>query len=226
MNLNHPSVNMIEVVAEALGELKDEVVFVGGSTLALYLDDEGAQQPRPTEDVDCVIELANYGAYSKLETKLRAKGFQNCIEGPVCRWIIKRVIVDVMPTDPKILGFSNRWYKEGMENSVQAILPSGRNIRIFSQPYFVAAKIEAYIGRGQNDFRTSHDIEDMVTLLDGITSFDQFSDAPVSVKTHLQEKFQEYLKEDLFLESISGHLEQGSGNAERSKRILDWMERY
>lgn len=60
MNPLHPSVSMIEIVAKALGSCLDEVIFVGGSTIPLYLEDEGSQEPRPTEDVDCVVELINY----------------------------------------------------------------------------------------------------------------------------------------------------------------------
>ena len=36
MRLVHPSVLMIGAVAKALGDLKDEVVFVGGSTVPFY----------------------------------------------------------------------------------------------------------------------------------------------------------------------------------------------
>lgn len=55
MMANAPSVVLIELVAQALEELVNDVVFVGGATTLLYLNDLAVQEPRPTEDVDCII---------------------------------------------------------------------------------------------------------------------------------------------------------------------------
>lgn len=48
---------MLQTVANGLGELKDEMVFVGGAVAELYADNPAASQIRPTIDVDCVIEI-------------------------------------------------------------------------------------------------------------------------------------------------------------------------
>ena len=34
-------------------------------------------------------------------------------------------------------------------------------------PYFMATKIEAFYGRGGDDFLGSHDMEDIITVIDG-----------------------------------------------------------
>jgi predicted nucleotidyltransferase len=175
-----------------------------------------------------VIELASYSDYAKLEETLRRKGFANSTnpKAPICRWVVGGVTVDVMPTDARVIGFSNKWYKEGISEAVEVMLPSNTSIKIFSPPYFLASKCEAYLGRGQGDFRTSHDIEDVITLLDGLTSFDSLHDAPESVQTYLRGKLKEFLQDDLFLESVSGHLEAGPTRTDRAKRILDFIEKY
>ena len=56
------NLNRLKVIAEGLGELCHDVVFVGGSVAELYADDPAATDIRPTMDVDCVIELATYGS--------------------------------------------------------------------------------------------------------------------------------------------------------------------
>jgi len=38
--------------------------------------------------------------------------------------------------------------------------------------------IEAFIHRGHNDFRASHDMEDIITVLDGQRSFDLLFESP------------------------------------------------
>lgn len=47
----------LKVVANALAELKDKVVFTGGVTVALYIDDPAIADTRPTVDVDCIMEV-------------------------------------------------------------------------------------------------------------------------------------------------------------------------
>ncbi len=222
MRLNAPSVALIELVARALEELVNDVVFVGGATTPLYLADFAAQEPRPTEDVDCIIELASYNDFHQLEKKLMAKGFQHSHRhgDPICRWIINSTIVDIMPTNENILGFSNKWYKEGITNAIKIQLPQKTIVSIFTLPYFIAAKIEAYFGRGQNDFRTSHDIEDIITVLDAQYDFKSLESAPETVKSYLRNCISEFLKDRQFIECLSGHIEPGPTAIDRVKRLL------
>ena len=160
---------MLEMVAKGLGKFKEEVVFVGGTTTAFYVDDPAAPEARPTNDVDCIVEIASTGDYYKIEKDLRTLGFKNSMEprSPLCRWNYKGVIVDVMPTNGDILGFSNQWYPDGIKNKIQVTLPSGSQVYILTLPYFLATKMEAYQDRGKNDPRLSRDIEDVLAVIDG-----------------------------------------------------------
>lgn len=118
-----PSANiiMLQTVANGLGNLKDEMVFVGGAVAELYADNPAASEIRPTLDVDCVIEISSRHQFAKMEENLRTQGFKNdTSEGaPICRWIYKGIKLDVMPTDSDVLGFSNRWYEEGIQIKIQ-----------------------------------------------------------------------------------------------------------
>jgi len=74
-----PSTNtaMLQTVANGLGELKNNMVFIGGAVAELYANDPAAFDIRPTLDVDCVIELSSRIEHARLEEDLRAKGFVN-----------------------------------------------------------------------------------------------------------------------------------------------------
>lgn len=142
---NHPSIFMLETVADGIQKIPEiEAVFVGGATTCLYIDDESLGQVRSTMDVDCTIEVVSYSAYSCLEELLRKNGFTNVIdEGvPLCRWKYKGVIVDIMPDDESVIGFTNSWYREGRKSKLLVTLPSGQIIAIFPIQYFLASKIE------------------------------------------------------------------------------------
>lgn len=156
----------IERVAKGLGSLCEDMVFVGGSIAFVYTTDPAVSDIRPTLDVDIVTEVTSYKNYEELETELRKKGFVNDFEsGIICRWIYKSEKVDIMPCDEKILGFSNKWYISGFQNKIPYSITPDIKIQIFPVCYYLACKIEALNSRGGNDWRTSHDFEDIIYIL-------------------------------------------------------------
>jgi hypothetical protein len=163
------NIAMIEQVANALADLKDKVVFVGGSVAELYADFPEISDIRPTVDVDCIVDIqvCTYFDYSKLEEKLRKLGFQDDMEenAPICRKIYKGIIVDFMPVNPDILGFSNRWYADGINNKISMPLSNGTSIYILLVDYYLATKFEALNNRGGQDISGSHDWEDIVYIM-------------------------------------------------------------
>lgn len=79
------SIELLELGASALGTLTDEVVFVGGATVTLWITDPAAPPPRPTKDVDVIVEVASRTAYHAFEKRLRDAGFRDDGE-VICRW--------------------------------------------------------------------------------------------------------------------------------------------
>ena len=218
-----PSTNiiMLQTVANGLEELKDEMVFVGGSVAELYADNPAASEIRPTIDVDCVIEISSRLQFAKMEENLRAKGFKNDTskDAPICRWIYKDIKVDVMPTDSDVLGFSNRLYEKGIEIKIQKTLPDGTNVFVFPPEYYLAAKFEAHNARGGNDLRQSHDFEDIIYILDNCSNIvDNISASNPSVKEYLKSECQKLLENPNITEGIETALPYGSG--EESGDIL------
>jgi len=51
------SAQAIRRVAERLAELNGRMVFLGGATLGLLITEPGAPAPRPTRDVDLIVEI-------------------------------------------------------------------------------------------------------------------------------------------------------------------------
>ena len=144
----------IKAVHNALAALHETIVFVGGATVSLYADKPEQTDVRPTNDIDVLIEIGSYGAYAAIQEQLATIGFYVDPEAKVtCRYIYDGLTVDIMPTDESVLGFSNRWYKEGFSNLVTYQVDERTTVNIFSPAYFIASKLEAYKGRGNNDGR-------------------------------------------------------------------------
>lgn len=167
---SHTNIVRIKAVYNGLQELRDQVVFVGGAVVSLYMERAG-EDVRETSDVDIVVGIYSRVKFADLEEKLRSIGFINdATAGFVGRFLFNNTIVDVMPIEEKILGFSNRWYEEGYKNSILYKIDNQVTIRIFSAPYFLASKLEAFNSRGKNDVgeydgRQSSDFEDIVFIL-------------------------------------------------------------
>lgn len=208
----HENLVRIKAVGQALKDLKQDYVFVGGATVALYAtNSELATEVRPTDDVDVIVELTTYRGYSELDEQLRGIGFQNDIfSGVICRYKIQGIIVDVMPTDPQAIGFSNRWYPEGFATAQEIQLDGETTIKIFTLPYFVASKWEAFKGRGHNDYRTSKDFEDLVYVMENADNFEeQLKNGPEQVRTWLKEEMEPVMDNDNFEEGLYAHLTGG-----------------
>ena len=91
----------------------------------------------------------------------------------MCRWRLDDIVLDVMPSAPGILGFTNRWYESAIANAIERELEPGLTIKIATAPYFVTMKLEAFAGRGEGDYVASHDLEDIVTITDARATFDR-----------------------------------------------------
>jgi len=210
--MNH-SKNLVRIKAvyNALGPLQNQVVFVGGATVAFYVD-RMAEEVRPTEDVDVVVEILTYSEYAALEEQLRRIGFINDqASGIICRYKVQGIVVDIMPTGENVLGFKNKWYLEGYKNAISIELDGQYSIRIFSLPYFMASKLDAFLDRGKNDGRTSTDFEDIVYVMEySRTIWDQLANAPAPVKTYIQDTFKALLANRYFFDWIDAHTSYGS----------------
>ncbi|RFS18960.1 hypothetical protein DVR12_25485 [Chitinophaga silvatica] len=223
---DHTNIVRIKAVHNALQELHEHVVFVGGATISLYAD-RPIFEVRPTDDIDVIIEILNYNQRQKLEERLREIGFVNDIEsGVICRFKIKGIIVDIMPTNDPSIGFHNKWYPRGYELAQTYQFENSMTIRILSAPYFLATKIEAFKGRGNGDGRISHDFEDIVFIMENRGRlWEELNNCDNEIKTYLQSEFSILLNNQYFYEWIDSHVERGS-MPPQTPIILDRLKKF
>jgi hypothetical protein len=203
------NIEILTVAVDRLGPVADELVFLGGCATGLLITDPAAPSVRVTMDVDVITEVASLRDYYQLAKKLRQRGFvEDQSQGaPICRWNLGSTILDLMPTKPDLLGFGNRWYEPAVLTAESVELPSGKSIRMVLAPYFLATKLEAFDGRGKGDYLLSHDIEDIVAVLDGRPEIlDEIPRASKSLRTYLADRFAALLETREFIEALAGHL--------------------
>lgn len=198
---NDPNIETLELAARALEPLLHELVLVGGCAVGLLITDRARPPVRHTVDVDLLAEVTSLSTYYELCDKLRVLGFKE--RGDIiCRWIKEGLVIDIMPTDEKVLGFNNRWYKLAASMPLTRRLPSGIEIQHISAPLFIASKIDAFYGRGNGDY-LHHDIEDIVNLVDGRPEvINELREAPQQIREFVEEEIDDLLADRRFIDSI------------------------
>ena len=201
----HPNLELLKRVAKEISPLIDNVVFVGGATTTLYINKvDHADQARGTVDVDMILN-ANRLTFYKIEEILRMLGFKHD-QNTTYRFLKDDLIVDIMPIEGSVLGFTNSWYKEGY-NTAELGKIGGIEFRVLNFAYFLATKLEAFNGRGKNDYFSSKDMEDIVTVLAGRKGFlGELLALEGEIKKFVFSQLKFHFENGDFQESLEGHL--------------------
>lgn len=126
-----------------------------------------------------------------------------------------------MPTSGAPLGFTNRWYGDAVRHWREFPLSDGLSIRLVTAPLFLATKFEAFFARGRGDYYLSHDLEDIVTVLDGRAELvDEVRTAPVDVQAYLAGKFSGLLDDEAFLDALPGQFPGDPVSQDRIRIVL------
>ncbi len=184
------NIAVVAEIAEALQDIKNDMVFVGGAVVSLYADDPAADEIRPTKDIDITLNIVNLTHWQQAQEKLGSLGFYPDPFGhAICSYKYKDIPVDIMTLEDGPLGPSNRWYKIGF-NNLWTVSAKDQVIKILSAPCFLATKFEAFKNRGR-DYRTSHDIEDIVYIFDNrINLVEEIAKEDVLISNFIKEQIQ------------------------------------
>ncbi|MBI1191876.1 MAG: hypothetical protein GC205_01690 [Bacteroidetes bacterium] len=210
----------IKKVAKALGSLNEQVAFVGGAVVGIYVDDLAAEDVRPTDDLDITMAIVSLHELEAIRETLTQKGFtQSADDNVICRFRYEGIKVDVMNTQALGWAPANRWFAPGFAQR-ESIEVLDVRISVLPLPYFMASKFDAFASRGIHEPRTSHDLEDLVYILDNRTDIEELlNTAPSDVKPWLVEQLKCILIEPAKLEAVLGNL-PFVNRVERFDRII------
>lgn len=194
-------------VAKALGDLNEQVVYVGGAMVSLYIDDPAAEDIRPTKDIDLTFQVTSYAKLEALREDLVDRGFTQSAEDNVsCRFRFEDLKVDVMATEEVGWAPSNPWFKKGFERALPIQLEE-IIIRVLPLPYYLATKLAAFYNRGIKDIYSSHDLEDIVYLFNYTTTIEgQVLEAEADLKSYLKSSLKELVEDKKIISAMEGCL--------------------
>ena len=204
---NQPvNIKLVEKVALALEEINDEVIYIGGAIVSLYVTDQGAEQARPTEDIDICVQISTYAQMDQLREKLaRKKIYPAPTETIMYRYSFEEILIDFIPFEDTPLGPTNKWLKPGFQKAYPINIGKVE-IKILPVSIFLATKWEAYKNRG-GDPRMSHDFEDIIYIINNnVNLVDDIVQTNKKVQDFLKEMSNEILSNSSLNEIIECHI--------------------
>ncbi len=216
------NIDDLETVALRLDMLREKCVFTGGAIIGLLLDHPGLVSGRPTKDVDVIVEVRTRIQYDDLEERLRRLGFKHDMsEGaPKCRWLVDGIRVDIMPVTDQTGGLSDKWFELAVRTAKKS--RAGKTeIWIVTAPCLIATKLEAFKDRGNGDFMGSHDMEDILTVIDGREALvEEITASPADIRQFIADTIAELLTDSDFRDSLPGHLPPDDASQQRLPIVL------
>jgi predicted nucleotidyltransferase len=198
----------MKAVAERLDALGLDYAFLGGSVVGLLLDHPEMSPVRATDDVDVVIGVVSQARYAGIEERLRALKFDHDTRpgAPRCRWVLGTLIVDIMPADGDFLGLNTVWFREALASAIRCPVPGG-TLRVVSPVGFIATKYVAFLDRGAGDYYASHDLEDLIAVVDGREKIaEEVGAADPALRDFVAKAMAKLAASPDFLEALPGHL--------------------
>jgi len=206
--MKDPNLPNLTRLADALGtELLSELVLVGGCAAGLLITDPGHPPVRITRDVDVVVEVVDLKDYYEIERRLERVGFAHDLteDAPICRWRVDERILDLLAARQGVLPFWNRWHANAVRRYHDVVLPNGAVMRVADAPVFVASKFAAFEDRGCGDYLSSHDIEDILAIVDGREELLQETlAADDELRDYVKASFQRMQQSSVYSEIIVG----------------------
>lgn len=223
------SEGLLALAAQALGPLCTEVVFVGGAAVHLWITDPAAPATRSTDDVDVITAVGTRIGYYAFGERLRERGFaEDSSSNVICRWRHRDppLILDVMPQDEEVLGFSNPWYGYAIETAVDRELQKAPTIRAATAVAMLATKLAAWRGRGRGDALRSLDVHDVIVLADGRPELaDELAAAPEDLRGYVASELMALNGHRDFDSVVESALQSyGSVRTARAEQLLTRLE--
>ncbi|WP_373517166.1 nucleotidyl transferase AbiEii/AbiGii toxin family protein [Pricia sp.] len=212
---------VIKKIALTLGELNNDVIYVGGATVSLYINDPAADDVRPTRDIDISLQILSIPQLEEIRELLVDKGFKQSADlGVICRFKLDDILIDVMST--KAVGWApaNQWFADGFDQR-ETVLIDEIQIQIMPLPYFLASKFSAFTDRGGSDPRYSKDFEDITYILNNRMDWHEvLINSEANVKEFLARRLQKINDSSMLQEAMRGNLFY-EGQSERFKMIIE-----
>ncbi len=212
------NIAMLRLVAESLGDMKQKVVFLGGTIIPFLLTRKVPLDLRPSRDVDFIVDFDSKQELYEFEDGLWEQGFKRVSTGAVSKWKIDDVSVDVLPAGP-VLDFNNKWCDEAMGHPRRVNIGNGMVVDMMPAHCFLGVKLTGFYRRGKDNYAGSFDIYDLLVIIAGRPEIEK------EIQQEASLELREYLSRELRILSSKGDdfyelMERFCRNSESARSVL------
>ena len=98
-------------------------------------------------------------------------------------------------------------------------------IRVIPAEYFIATKLEAFSGRGNDDYLASHGLEDIVAVIDGRPDIvGELREADEALRNYVRDCIRQLLADADFVDALSGFLPGDGASQQRLPLLKDRLK--
>lgn len=130
-----------------------------------------------------------------------------------------------MPTQDDRIGLNTKWFREALDTSIH-VEYSHTRLPIVSPIGLLATKYLTFTERGEGDFYGSHDLEDLITVIDGRQDIIKEVDAArIGLRNYVIQGISNLLAEEEFVEALAGFLPPDSASQKRIPLLMSKLQK-
>ncbi len=201
--MENPELVLFRNTLKRMEPMLPELVFAGGCATSLLFSEPGFIRPIPPQWLDVIANTQGELGHMGLTIKLKEIGMREDTMIGRGRWKMGALTVCFWNVDPVFNPFASRFIRDAFAMPRKMAAGPGLNVKIATVAFFMAMKLEAFLGRGLANFQSSDDLNDLVSLLAARTeiAFDLRLAAP-PVRSYIQRGFAELKPKSDFQEAI------------------------
>ncbi|MCC5848569.1 MAG: hypothetical protein JJU29_10770 [Verrucomicrobia bacterium] len=216
----------LKSVAAQLDKLERPYAFTGGIVVGFLLDHPEVVHLRPTDDLDAITSVTSYAQQNLMEEELRGLLFiHDTSEGaPSCRFLFEGIKVDVMPAKDETGQFNNPWFESALASASPRSMKDV-TVNTVDAPHFIATKIAAFLDRSKGDLY-SHDLEDIITVVDGRNHLvEEMANAPPFLRHFVADQIRVLMGSEAFRDALPGHLPGDRASQGRLPKLMESLRK-
>lgn len=216
-----PATDPLLRIARSLGELRERVVFIGGSVAPILQSVPPMPRARVTDDVDALLVSAGYSESAALEDAVAGLGFRRDTSATHAhRWIAPDGDkLDLVPFGQHLGASGSALDRVAAATAVATELEPGLTIRHVSAPAFIAMKLAAHKDRFADDPFASRDLQDVFAVIASRPEIvEEMELAPVEIRSYVASELRRLLAHPDADEIAAAHL----NDARPLAPVVEW----
>jgi hypothetical protein len=224
--MENPELVLFRNTAKRMQAMLEELVFTGGCAISLLFSEPGFIRANPPQWLDVIANTTGELGHTGLTIKLKDMGMREDTMIGRGRWKMGALTVCFWNVDPVFSPFASRFIRDAFAMPRKYPATPEMKVKLANPAFLMALKIEAFLSRGQSNFQSSDDLNDIISLIAARPElpFD-LKLAPPTVRGYVQRNLAELKPKHEFQEALKRILGSDTSMVEKALLRLNELVR-